>query len=86
MQGGGYDPGFHEILCHSPPLHSIKLKTFCETFDFIRFLVDFERPIARNGNAYVFLIICLQNKGPFTQSVAANTNARMDVVPIHYTA
>ena len=41
MQGGGYDPGFHEILGHGPPLHSIKLKTFVETFDFIRFLVDF---------------------------------------------
>ena len=28
VQGGGYDPGFHEILCHSPSPALIKLNSF----------------------------------------------------------
>ena len=52
------------------PLHSIKLKSFCWVIWFIRFLggfheicqiswnpADFERPIARNSNAYVFRFV-----------------------------
>ena len=41
MQGGGYDPGFHEILCYSPPLHSIKLKTLCWNIWFYKGFGDF---------------------------------------------
>ena len=28
VQGGGYEPGFHEILCHSPSPAFIKLNSF----------------------------------------------------------
>ena len=60
VQGGGYDPGFHEILVHSPSPAFIKLNSFGWNICFYKVLGGFhmksagfheiERPLARNCN------------------------------------
>ena len=60
VQGGGYDPGFHEILVHSPSPTFIKLNSFGWNIWFYKVLGGFheirrisceiERPLARNCN------------------------------------
>ena len=71
VQGGGYDPGFHEILVHSPSPAFIKLNSFGWNICFYKVLGGFhmksagfhvklkskiERPLAGNCNL-MFIIL-----------------------------
>ena len=62
VQGGAYDPGFHEILVHSPSPAFIKLNSFGWNICFYKVLGGFheiERPLARNCNPMFWIFVVL---------------------------
>ena len=67
VQGGGYDPRFHEIQGHSPSPAFIKLNSFGWNICFYKVLGGFheirrisceiERPLARNCNPMFWILV-----------------------------